>query len=205
MAEVPATPDLVLASSSPRRKALLRDAGLVFRAVDPPIREPGRLPNRLTPPQQAEALAYFKAKAVRDMVDDPYVLGADTIVALGEAILGKAADEAEARRMLGRLSGSRHQVITGVALLRRDGARLIASEITHVTMRPMRREELDAYIASGEWIGKAGAYAIQETGDRFVELVEGSFSNVVGLPTELVRRMLEELRRQPEANRARRQ
>lgn len=204
MTDAAESSDLVLASSSPRRRQLLLDAGLAPRVVDPPVPEPGRLPQGLTPCQQAEALAFFKAKAVRDTVDEPFVLGADTIVVLGQQILGKPADQAEARRMLAGLSGSRHQVITGVALLGRDGARLIASEVTYVTMRGMTPEELDAYIASGEWIGKAGAYAIQETADRFVDSVEGSFSNVVGLPLELVRRMIRELRDHPEAHRPRR-
>jgi len=193
------TPDfqLVLASSSPRRRQLLRQAGIPFRAVDPPIAEPHHGPPTLQPTRRAEALAYFKASAVRNRVPDPYVLGADTIVALGQEILGKPADEAGARRMLRGLSGSRHQVITGVALLGLRSWRLIASEITHVTMRPMTPDDIEQYIVSGEWIGKAGAYAIQETADRFVESVEGSFTNVVGLPLELVRRMLHEIRSRP--------
>ena len=186
--------ELVLASSSPQRRALLRESGIPFRAVDPPIPEPEHGPQTIDPSRRAEALAYFKASAVRNTVDNPYVLGADTIVALGAKILGKPADEPGARLMLRDLSGSRHEVITGVALLGRRGQRLIASEITHVTMRPMTRDEIEQYIASGEWIDKAGAYAIQETADRFVESVEGSFTNVVGLPLELVRRMLREIR-----------
>ena len=92
--------------------------------------------------------------------------------------------------MLETLSGSRHAVITGVALLGPGPRRLIASDTTHVTMRRMTDDEIQAYLDSGEWQGKAGAYAIQETADRFVTSVEGSFTNVVGLPMELVRRML---------------
>lgn len=92
--------------------------------------------------------------------------------------------------MLQLLSRSRHEVITGVALLGTRGRRWIASEVTYVTMRPISDEDIDNYIASDEWIGKAGAYAIQETADRFVELVEGSFSNVVGLPLERVKEMI---------------
>jgi len=95
--------------------------------------------------------------------------------------------------MLQTLSWTRHEVITGVALLAAPGRRLIASDVTHVTMRPIRPEEVEAYLDSGEWAGKAGAYAIQETADRFVDRIEGSFTNVVGLPVELVRRMIAEL------------
>ena len=95
--------------------------------------------------------------------------------------------------MLRHLSGTRHAVITGVALLGPDGRQRIDSETTFVTMREMTDDEVEQYIASGEWIGKAGAYAIQETADRFVDKIEGSFSNVVGLPVELVGRMVAEL------------
>ena len=100
------------------------------------------------------------------------------------------------------LSGSRHAVITGVAVLCPRNVRLLASETTYVTMRRMTAGEIDDYIRSDEWRGKAGAYAIQETADRYIVKVEGSFTNVVGLPMELVARMLAELRRRPEAHRA---
>ncbi len=162
--------------------------------VAPTIAEPDEAFSGLSPAQQAESLAYFKARAVADLHPGRYVLGADTIVALGSRILGKPADADDARTMLQNLSGTRHRVITGVALLAPEGRRLIASDVTYITMRPMTPEEIEQYVASGEWIGKAGAYAIQETADRFVQNVEGSFSNVVGLPMELVARMLERAR-----------
>lgn len=98
--------------------------------------------------------------------------------------------------MLDALSASLHEVITGVALLGPGLRRLIASATTKVTMRPMSRREIDAYVASGEWQGKAGAYAIQETADRYIEKTEGSFTNVVGLPVELTERMIRQVRRQ---------
>ncbi len=180
---------LVLASSSPRRRTLLAEAGYDFEVVDPPIEEPTDLGVALSPGERAEALAYFKARTVADGMDGAYVVGADTVVALpGESaeVLGKPADRAEAERMLRSLSGTRHQVITGVALLGPGACRQIASTVTHVTMRPITDVEIEAYLESGEWIGKAGAYAIQETADRFVDKVEGSFSNVVGLPLEMV-------------------
>ena len=183
---------LILASSSPRRRELLAEAGVAFEVVPPPLAEPATGLEGLAPAAQAEALAYFKARAIGPR-EDAYVLGADTIVAAGDAVLGKPADAGEARAMLLGLSGTRHAVITGVALLAPGGRRRIASATTYVVMRPITPAEVDQYVASGEWEGKAGAYAIQETADRFVERVEGSFSNVVGLPVELVRQMLEEI------------
>lgn len=180
---------LVLASSSPRRKDLLRAAGVAFEAADPPLAEPSDVGEGLSAARLAEALAYFKARSVAEQRDDSLVLGADTVVSVDGELLGKPADADDARRMLRMLSGTRQEVITGVALLG-AGKRCIASETTYVTMRAISADELEEYIASGEWCGKAGAYAIQETADRFVTDVEGSFSNVVGLPMELVTRLL---------------
>ncbi len=182
--------DLVLASSSPRRRDLLHQAGLAFQVRSPRLEEPNwSMP--LDPSQQAEALAYFKARSVWQCDPKCLVLGADTVVAGPDGLLGKPRDRQDARRMLETLSGSRHAVITGVALLGPGcGRRRIASDITYVTMRKMSPEEVQGYLDSGEWEGKAGAYAIQETADRFVTRVEGSFSNVVGLPIELLQRMM---------------
>jgi septum formation protein len=123
------------------------------------------------------------------------VIGADTIVAVNGRIVGKADGPDEARQMLAELSSVRHAVITGVALVGPGANRLIASDTTYVTMRPMRDEEIEEYIQSGEWIDKAGAYAIQETADRFVQRVDGSLSNVVGLPMELLSRMIAQVER----------
>jgi len=170
---------------------LLQAAGVEHRPVDPPIEEPRDIDERLTPSQHAEALAYFKASSVDRPDRDCAILGADTVVSLDGDILGKAPGPSEAAQMLARLSGTRHEVITGLALLGPDHWRMIASATTYVTMRTMTEDEIDQYVQSGEWRGKAGSYAIQETGDRFVVDVEGSFSNVVGLPMELVARMLD--------------
>jgi septum formation protein len=183
-----------LASGSPRRRDLLEAAGLEFEVIVPPISEPDESNEQLSPSALAEGLAYFKARSVAEKNPDAVVLAADTVVATGDRVLGKPSDEHEARQMLSTLSGTRHQVITAVALLNPDRWRLIASDITYVTMRKMTDDEIEAYIESGEWEGKAGAYAIQETADKFVESVEGSFTNVVGLPMELLQRMLKELR-----------
>lgn len=186
----PTDKTLILASSSPRRKVLMTQAGLVFRTVSPPIPEPNELEHGLTPTGQAEALAYFKASSVQRGYADDTILGADTIVAAGGEILGKARDAKGAGEMLAKLSGTQHEVITGVALLGPGHRRIIASDVTRITMRTITQAEINAYVDSGEWEGKAGSYAIQETGDRFVVNIEGSFSNVVGLPMELLGRML---------------
>ena len=184
---------LVLASSSPRRRELLAEAGFEFQVVSPPIEEPANFQEGVTPAARAEALAYFKARSVADQHPNACVLGADTVVAVAGRVLGKPAGRQNAEEMLRTLSGTRHAVISGVAVLGPDGIRMIASDTTHVTMRPLSDQEVTGYLDSGEWIGKAGAYAIQETADRFVVKVEGSLSNVVGLPMELVARMLTEL------------
>ena len=191
-----ATRHLVLASSSPRRRTLMGQAGYEFDVVAPPLEEPAQAVEHLAPSQQAESLAYFKARAVADACPGRCVIGADTVVATGDHVLGKPADEAEAREMLKGVSGTRHAVITGVAMLTDETHRLIASDVTYVTMRKMTDGEIDDYIASDEWIGKAGAYAIQETADRFVDSIEGSFTNIVGLPMELVERMIHRFDRQ---------
>lgn len=182
----------ILASSSPRRKQLLSEAGYEFETVDPPIDEPASPVRALNPSEVAEALAYFKARSVADGRPDAMILGADTICAVGDEILGKPADADDARRMLRTLSSTPHHVITGIALLG-PGVRMITSDRTRIHMRPLSETELEDYIASGEWEGKAGAYAIQETADRFVTNVDGSFTNVVGLPVELVRWAVEQL------------
>ncbi|MCE5278717.1 MAG: Maf family protein [Planctomycetaceae bacterium] len=191
MTEMTRTMDLILASSSPRRRSLLRQGGIAFRAVDPPLDEPASLQPGMTAAQTAEALAYYKARSVAESHSESLVLGADTVVAATDGtLLGKPAHRLEARTMLQTLSGSRHSVITGVALLGPGPRRLIASDTTFVTMRAMSETEVAAYLDSGEWQGKSGAYAIQETADRFITKIEGSFTNVVGLPMELLDRML---------------
>lgn len=181
---------LILASSSPRRQELLQRGGYRFEVQPPPLDEPAHLGEGLSPRAFAEALAYYKARSVADRVDGVRVLGADTVVSLGDRVLGKPRDEADARGMLRDLSHQRHAVITGVALVEGSHKRFLTADITWVTMQPMSPGDIDEYIATGEWEGKAGAYAIQETADRYVQSLEGSFSNVVGLPMELLERLL---------------
>jgi septum formation protein len=183
---------LVLASSSPRRRDLLSEGGYHFEIVPSESEEPKVAGSDLDPEQAAQALAYIKAKDVADRVSDPAViLGADTLVACDGDILGKPDDADHARQMLHRLSRTRHRVITGVVLIDTENGRQMAQSATSwITMRPMTETEIDDYIASGEWEGKAGSYAVQESADRFVVCIDGSFSNVVGLPMELVAEML---------------
>ncbi len=194
-------PEFVLASRSPRRIELLGEAGYRFVVIPPPLREPPTAEPGVSPGQFAEALAFFKASSVHAGHPDRIVVGADTIVALEGEIFGKAVDEQDARRILRKLAGVTQSVITGLAVLlpqepgcQKAGRRVIASEVTHVTMRPMSQHEIDGYIASGEWRDKAGAYAIQESADRFVAKVEGSLSNVVGLPLELLERVMNKIK-----------
>jgi septum formation protein len=179
---------IVLASASPRRRALLAAAKLVFEVRPTDVDE--SVPEELAPEVAATLLAERKARAAAaELAGAPaWVLGADTVVAVdgpaGSRLLGKPVDARDARRMLAALSGSRHRVVTGVAVVRSpDGELALGFERTWVTMRPIAAGEIDAYIASGEWRDKAGGYAIQETADRFVTgLEEGGFDNVVGLP-----------------------
>ena len=185
---------MFLASSSPRRRELLKRLGRRFRVVAPHADE--SVPPGAPPARAAEICAARKAESVAAQLGEGLVLGADTVVAAGEEIIGKPRDRAHAIEILERLTRGPHVVITAICLLdARTGRRRIASERTRVTMRPMTRAEIEAYVDSGEAMGKAGAYAIQETGDRFVERVEGSYSNVVGLPLELLARLLDEFER----------
>ena len=188
----------MLASASLRRHRLLAEAGGEFRIVPSDVDETMDL--ALDAGLVAEDLALRKARAVaeREGCRDAIVLGSDTVVVLGgdgapdRRFLEKAAGPDEARSMLEALSGSRHRVITGVAVIdARTGMELKRHEVTHVTMRELTRGELEAYVKSEEWQGKAGAYAIQETADRFVTGLEGGgFDNVVGLPVALTLALL---------------
>jgi septum formation protein len=184
-------PELILASGSPRRAQLLRESGYRFRVIVPTIPEPDPTGGDVTPAEEAEALSYFKAREVAGGVAEGLILGADTIVALDDHIFGKPRDRADAERILTRLMGTAHQVITGLTLLDAgDGRRAIEHDVTRVTMRRLSPAELATYLSSGQWDGKAGAYGIQDENDPFVESIEGSFSNVVGLPLELLSDML---------------
>jgi len=184
---------LVLASASPRRQELLRNAGIPFvvQATDiPEVPEEGEAPRAF-----AERMAREKALAVFRQRPDDFVLGADTIVVVGAEILGKPRDSADAARMLRLLSGRRHQVTTAVCLVGRrveSGFEDVRSETTVVTMDALSDNDIQSYISSGEPTDKAGAYAIQGGASRWISRIEGDYFNVVGLPVSLVYKMLRE-------------
>lgn len=176
---------LVLASVSPRRRELLREAGYTFEIADPPFAEPDEQRPHVSPEQYTESLAYFKASSVAAAHRNKTILAADTIAFIDGEIIGKPADRDDARRILQRLSNTTHRVITGVALL--DPAtdrRMIDHDISTIVCRHLSPEQIETYLDTNQWQGKAGAYGIQDHGDLFVEQVVGSFTNVVGLPME---------------------
>jgi septum formation protein len=172
---------LVLASASPRRLELLRQVGIVPSEVDPPEIDETPFPREL-PVDHARRLAEAKVRAVAARHPDAFVLAADTVVACGRRILPKTEDEATARSCLALLSGRRHRVLGGVGLLAPDGRYLHRLVTTIVGFKRLTGAELDDYIASGEWHGKAGGYAIQGRAATLVCWISGSYSNVVGLP-----------------------
>jgi septum formation protein len=180
---------LVLASASPRRQELLRNAGFEF--VVQPAKIPEELRNGEEPKAFAERLAREKALAVFQQRPNDIVLGADTIVIVEGEILGKPRNDADAERMLKLLSGRTHQVITGVCLI---GSRFsdTRSETTSVTMTLLSDEDIRAYVKTQEPFDKAGAYGIQGIASRWISRIEGDYFNVVGLPVSLVYRMLHE-------------
>jgi septum formation protein len=183
---------LILASASPRRWELLATVYAGFDVQPCPFAEPELKPTRASPGQWAEALAYFKARAVAELQPGRWVLAADTLVVCDGHVLGKPRDLVDARAMLELQARQVSDVLTGVCLLRRRGddeERFSQVEQTRVWMRDDAAVR-EAYLASGDWQAKAGAYGIQNVGDRLVERIEGSFSNVVGLPLETVTRML---------------
>ena len=204
---------LILASASPRRAELLRSAGydfdVVTASVDESIRDgesPANYVRRLAAEKSAAALKkyvalrkYVASGFSRTEDDSPpegrhdvLVLGADTTVVVDGDILGKPAGDADVARMLRRLSGRRHEVLTGVSL-RRGAYELGRVETTAVEFAPLSDEDIAWYVASGEGRDKAGAYAIQGLASRFIPRIEGSYSNVVGLPVACVRELLTEI------------
>ena len=177
-------PRLVLASASPRRSALLSQIGLTFEVRPSDIVEPPHTTYSNNPASEVtQKLALLKAAAVSQHFDDALIIGADTLVSLDGELLGKPTDDADAFKMLTHLSGTCHEVVTGVALVDAQTEReVVWSETTQVYFRELQSTEIDAYIASGEASDKAGAYGIQGRGAAFVRRIEGCYFNVVGLP-----------------------
>jgi septum formation protein len=172
---------LVLASASPRRLDLLRQIGIEPDRVDPADIDETPLRHEL-PPAHVVRLARAKAAAVRARHPQAFVLAADTVVACGRRILPKAEDEPTARACLARLSGRRHRVYGGIALVSPDGSVAMRRVVSQVAFKRLSEQEIGAYLAGGEWHGKAGGYAVQGRAAAFVSWLSGSYSNVVGLP-----------------------
>ncbi|MFC5700507.1 Maf family protein [Cohnella faecalis] len=189
---------LILASSSPRRRELIATLGLPVRVI--PSQADEDTPEDWQPSRVVEELALRKARTVRDALQnegandkvEEIVVGSDTIVALDGAILGKPTDEADARRMLGMLSGRVHEVFTGVCCIRvSDGRTSVAHRVTKVRFRSLSADQIERYVRTGEPMDKAGAYGIQEVGALLVDSFEGCYFNVVGLPLSLLADLLE--------------
>ncbi|WCT73007.1 Maf family protein [Sphingomonas naphthae] len=182
-------PRLILASASPRRVELLARIGVTAAAIDPADIDEGARAAE-APPAYARRIAAAKAATVAARHPDALVLAADTVVAAGRRILPKAEDEATARECLGLLSGRRHRVLSAVTLILPDGAARHRLSTTIVAFKPLTAAEIDAYVAGGEWQGKAGGYAIQGHAEAWVRMLAGSHSGVVGLPLFETRALL---------------
>jgi len=187
---------LILASASPRRKQLLAEAGFLFKTLLPDKHaEDERLPGEL-PEAYVRRLAFQKAKNVAERVEEGIILGGDTVVLCGEHILEKPVDRNDARKMLRQLRGQIHQVLSGLCLLKKEGgqkepgteAALLETERTYLMMQPISDEDIETYLDTELWQGKAGAFGYQD-GNDWIRILEGSESNVVGLPLELFRKM----------------
>jgi septum formation protein len=181
---------IVLASSSPRRAEILTSLGIPF------VVDPADVPEEIRPGESARdaasRLAADKAAHVAARYPDSWVLAADTLVLLGEEILGKPRDDSDARRMLGLLAGWEHRVVTAARLQRGadPGGEIV--EVSGVRIAPLSEEEIRWYVGTGEPRDKAGAYAVQGLGSRFIESVQGSYTNVMGLPARAVYLLLKE-------------
>ena len=193
--------NIILASNSPQRKKLLEDNGFSFTVYPSEIKE--KIDSKWDPATCVKELAKQKAKAVIEKIwqsgnieylqKSSVILAADTVAAVNKEIFGKPDDFNHAYKMLWKLSRNRHMVLTGICLwplIRKEP--IIAVDITYITMRHMKEQEINEYINSKESYGKAGAYAIQSKADKFVEKIEGNFDNVVGLPVNLVKQMLQQ-------------
>ena len=194
-------PKLILASRSPRRRELLAQAGYRFEVRPPAETAESGLADGESPAAMVARLAYQKAADVAGSVHEGLVLGCDTVVECDGRILGKPADREQARQMLRTLSGQLHRVLTGLCLWKvPQGRPLVRVATSTLRMDPLSQQQLEEYLAGGQWEGKAGAFGYQ---DRlgWVHVIDGSESNVVGLPLELLAEMLAELRRIPLAPR----
>lgn len=180
---------IILASSSPRRRELIQLLDYPFEIHTREVEE--IINPQLSPEENVKYLARLKAEAVAKEYSAEWIIGADTMVCLQSHILGKPKNEEEARKMLQLLSGQRHRVITGVALIKKNEVSTFC-ETTYVQMKILSKQEIDYYVATGEPLDKAGAYGIQGKGAIFIESIEGDYYNVVGLPIhQIYKRLLE--------------
>lgn len=195
---------LILASASPQRRKIFQDAGFSFEIADPGDVEDG-VTHAHTPEELALEKARAKARIIAaGLVGPALVVGADTLVVVNGKVIGKPVDRSDAAAILAHLSGTRHRVLTGVSVIPslgpilsaqkkargNDAERLEFCAETLISMRHLSAEEIAAYVDSGEADGKAGAYGVQETGDKFIERMDGSFLNVVGFPMEQFQALL---------------
>jgi len=189
-----AGPRIILASASPRRRELLKKVVPRFKVVPSGVDE-DRF-RGLEPNSFALEAALAKARAVGSKYPSSLIIAADTLVLLGGEVFGKPGGRDQARVMLAKLSGRTHKVITAVVLYRKDQGRVVAGlEMSRVTFKKLGRKAIEDYLDSSEYLDKAGAYAIQESGDSLVARLEGDYDNVVGLPVALLRRLMAEYRR----------
>jgi septum formation protein len=189
VADAPPSAPLLLASTSPQRKAILHQLHIPFDVVAPPYEE--QTPPDGDPVQVVREHARGKARSVADVAEDRPILGVDTAVVLDGRIFGKPTNASDAERMLEELGGKTHDVISGLCLLT-PGWEDVEHETTRVGFRELTPRELGTYIATGEWEGRAGAYAIQGRGASLVRFIDGDYLNVVGLPAALLVRLLAE-------------
>ena len=182
---------IILASASPRRRQLLSEAGYEFTVVEPDVDESAFPIEGVPAREYAERLALAKAKSVAPMYPECLVIGADTVADFAGEIIGKPADANDAERITKKLFSTPHKVITGIAIVRvRDNTEVVESDSTTVYPKPLTAGQIAKHIKGGTWLDKAGAYAIQETGDEFIDRIKGSLTNVMGLPMELLESLL---------------
>lgn len=184
-------PKLILASASPRRKELLTKAGYKFEVVVSKIDESIFPTENIEPAEYAKRLALAKAKDVSARFSDCFVLGADTVVDFNGEIIGKPADSKDAERIIRKIFSAPHKVITAVAIVgKNSGFEIVESDTTIIYPKELTDAKIAEHIEGGSWLGKSGAFGITENGDDFIERIEGSLTNVMGLPMELLERML---------------
>ena len=193
-------PKLILASSSPRRRQLLKDAGYEFEIVPPDESVEQGLCSKCSPAELVSEHAFHKARAIATTISEGVVIGADTVGECEGRILGKPVDVDHARQMLELMSGKQHRVLTGVCLWHRpSGKRVMHVEQTQLTMNPLSEEWLETYLETDGWIGKAGAFGFQD-GLDWIRIDKGLESNVVGFPVERLDELLEKLMDSVEAD-----